>query len=730
MRHRARPVARALVIERAQDVRYHPHPVTKDAATPAELVRRAWAVPLARPAVEAFARELPAGSLDPAIDDAIDRAALHAAQVIALAAVAAGRTLSRATVERLLPELDLHEFLPSIARTAGDETSALLAELANAGTLGLEATLLAIYVAAECLNGKPAPRALVTALRTMLRRELYLDERELLLDAIHLVRDDGLFKLVPEARAAGKDADRRRELYLGDPLDCLPDEAALSTISGYTYRKLEAEPGRNDPCPCGSGQKYKKCHGRAGAEALTAPPSVTGFSEALLAPGAARRLPADQFSRFRPAELTRFDPAELTEIQLVTAFDRLLGFRRWPAIERILDEMARRGETIANTPVVNFARDLAVVLVRAGEIDRAERWLERAGDAGGEIALQVALARGQPDAITQLEQAAREGLLGAADRAYDAAFSLLEHSPALGILVARGSLAPGRDRDNESLLMEVETARDRLGVALEEPYWDALDALWSDLEVDESDTHARHRRGRGGGDDESSEEVERLREEMAEARARAHEAERELRERERTMGELQDRHRELEALVARTGAEDHARRVEDLETERARMRHRIEELKANLKEGAEQRRELRERLTERSERGERVRPPAPEGTTRDGDVPRQVDADEEGDAVVERKRPLRVPVFPDGLKKCLDDLPAEVAAATVMCAAALASGAEPTWHEVKRLKRAPDAFSARVGIHHRLLFRARPETIEVIDVVHRRDLARAIDRLM
>ena len=27
-----------------------------------------------------------------------------------------------------------------------------------------------------------------------------------------------------------------------------------------TFRK-EAEPGRNDPCPCGSGKKYKKCHG-------------------------------------------------------------------------------------------------------------------------------------------------------------------------------------------------------------------------------------------------------------------------------------------------------------------------------------------------------------------------------------------------------------------------------------------------------------------------------------
>ncbi len=28
-------------------------------------------------------------------------------------------------------------------------------------------------------------------------------------------------------------------------------------------RRVEAEPGRNDPCPCGSGLKFKKCHGKA-----------------------------------------------------------------------------------------------------------------------------------------------------------------------------------------------------------------------------------------------------------------------------------------------------------------------------------------------------------------------------------------------------------------------------------------------------------------------------------
>jgi preprotein translocase subunit SecA len=30
-----------------------------------------------------------------------------------------------------------------------------------------------------------------------------------------------------------------------------------------TVRRDADKVGRNDPCPCGSGKKYKKCHGRA-----------------------------------------------------------------------------------------------------------------------------------------------------------------------------------------------------------------------------------------------------------------------------------------------------------------------------------------------------------------------------------------------------------------------------------------------------------------------------------
>lgn len=30
-----------------------------------------------------------------------------------------------------------------------------------------------------------------------------------------------------------------------------------------TFKRTDKKVGRNDPCPCGSGKKYKKCHGTA-----------------------------------------------------------------------------------------------------------------------------------------------------------------------------------------------------------------------------------------------------------------------------------------------------------------------------------------------------------------------------------------------------------------------------------------------------------------------------------
>ena len=35
-----------------------------------------------------------------------------------------------------------------------------------------------------------------------------------------------------------------------------------SSSAGHTPIKAEPKVGRNEPCPCGSGKKYKNCHGK------------------------------------------------------------------------------------------------------------------------------------------------------------------------------------------------------------------------------------------------------------------------------------------------------------------------------------------------------------------------------------------------------------------------------------------------------------------------------------
>jgi preprotein translocase subunit SecA len=51
------------------------------------------------------------------------------------------------------------------------------------------------------------------------------------------------------------------------PPEPLPDQTAGQRAAGVTQFVRETKKvGRNEPCPCGSGKKYKHCHGSLGAE--------------------------------------------------------------------------------------------------------------------------------------------------------------------------------------------------------------------------------------------------------------------------------------------------------------------------------------------------------------------------------------------------------------------------------------------------------------------------------
>ena len=64
-----------------------------------------------------------------------------------------------------------------------------------------------------------------------------------------------------------------------------------------------AQVGRNEPCPCGSGKKYKRCHGVDAAPKLTTPSAPAGMPAGL------------------PPGLENMDPAMM--MQLSQAFQKL-----------------------------------------------------------------------------------------------------------------------------------------------------------------------------------------------------------------------------------------------------------------------------------------------------------------------------------------------------------------------------------------------------------------------
>jgi uncharacterized protein len=89
------------------------------------------------------------------------------------------------------------------------------------------------------------------------------DEVAELLFPIHVVADD----LHDDERRSYRPAEWRRllldsEARLPDTILRIRDYWAIVRTPPQTLRREGEKVGRNDPCPCGSGRKYKLCHGR------------------------------------------------------------------------------------------------------------------------------------------------------------------------------------------------------------------------------------------------------------------------------------------------------------------------------------------------------------------------------------------------------------------------------------------------------------------------------------
>ena len=77
-----------------------------------------------------------------------------------------------------------------------------------------------------------------------------------------LILNDPSARAAVAVRRAGAPQRRRRRPF-GAPARPQPPRVGGDDAAVKTVRRDEPKVGRNDPCPCGSGKKYKKCHGAA-----------------------------------------------------------------------------------------------------------------------------------------------------------------------------------------------------------------------------------------------------------------------------------------------------------------------------------------------------------------------------------------------------------------------------------------------------------------------------------
>ncbi|HEX7843521.1 MAG TPA: hypothetical protein VF469_38875, partial [Kofleriaceae bacterium] len=108
------------------------------------------------------------------------------------------------------------------------------------------------------------------------------------------------------------------------------------------------------------------------------------------------------------------------------------------------------------------------------------------------------------------------------------------------------------------------------------------------------------------------------------------------------------------------------------------------------------------------------------------------DADDEVEALAADTagRAVLIPRFGAGATAAFEAVPRSVAAQAMRTVGALAAGDAPAWRAVKQAKDMPrQVLMARIGIHHRLLFRAEDGALEVLDLVTRESLLTTLKRL-
>lgn len=614
----------------------------------------------------------------------------------AMLAIARARTqpVPVALVAQILPGIELPAIANAlIAIATGDRAPLLDVILERRFPLTKEASELeAIVLYAAWKAGVRGP-AFVSELRRLSARRMTAEGYALLSTIGATVEDPNtVAALKPIATFAKEYAkavaadDRAMSAPIDAVLAALPGEVELSR-GGFTVR-AQKQPGRNDPCSCGSGQKYKKC---CADKPVAAASPIAGLSWDEFLAG--DKLTIEHVDELELRDLLQVELAKLSTRPLVAAARRLADVHAWAHAETAIAELVQRDakDDQGNSWVDDTREWLIQAALRCGptQQERARAQIALLSPAMREhYELELAIERGPSDAWVELVKRVRM-VVASGNKLddVDLAYALLRAEPALGIVFARACIGALRVDDAEALLDAVEDARDRLNLPPTDPAWDVLDALTAKVK--------RTKKTDDAG----------LKTQLAESTARADQLERSL------------------ATLRNELASERTRPAAELvkATKTNELDGRIEELEALIREGQAERRDLRKQLDNvpRVASDEPRRRPAEEAP-----------GDEGVDDLPIAARGVTVPTFERKFTSALGEVPGPVASEAMRSVGTLASGDGFAWKNVKQAKdMARPLYMARVGIHHRMLFRCDNGVLELLDLITRETLLTALKRI-
>ncbi len=702
------------------------------------LVLRAEAIRLSREAVLSLAREIPGDptAVDRLLAQCADGHFARAFTALSLAALHAGvavdaRHLVRGA--RLLPDPVLIGKIS--ARMEGDVVGALLGAVEE-GRLSWERESAALYLAAH--RGResgiePHKAGLVRQARMLVREACGFEVEVLLAAASLLLADDQLTALV-RRRPAGRllpvaaDCAARFIEGVGTPLlDGLDDDDDGPEVV-TTRRRAAPRVGRNDPCPCGSGRKYKRCCEEKDRERLRDSSDVAGVTRTELRLHLEEHLDLERAHSLRAHELARLDPRRVDPRLHGVVLNQLVRYEEWDALLRFFDTVGSEDR------YAGHVCDAAEGAIRAGRIETARRFLERVPSSGDEwLGLYERLLRsGLADsrALDLIEAEARKSLDGGG---VDVAFDLLWSPwPCLGILAARGAAPLANPWDREALREDLGLARDRLGLPAIDPT-EELEDLWGDDELEPFDERPRAHRQEHAAEasDRSEAGPERPKDDGVERRLA--DTETELARLRQELALLHGRLEERQGAKPEPPVGAPAQAEPEAATEDPRvaaLKQRVSALKSALSQRHSERNQLRrqlEREKKRIDALEAARASAELTGGPDDDDERDDDGAEPADAGLTLA--FRIPVFTRRFRASAANLPEPVRRRAVVLASRIAAGDEAALRGTKRLARDRELFRQRVGREHRMIFRLHDQELEAVDLVARKDLERTIREL-